>query len=780
MAVVPNNLAAVKFLERFAPDGGWVLTAIKLDRTGIDTATFGPSTKGDLKTWLEKHNGVDNIYFHVNPTKTVLTKKATREDISAVRWLHVDVDPIAGRDLATERDRITQMFTQKLPKNVPPPTCIIFSGGGFQAFWRLEEPIPIDGDLTKAENAALYNMQLEQVFGGDNCHNIDRIMRLPGTINIPDARKKKKGRSPELAAVIEFNDHVYSLKKFHRSGGTQMPEDADSGLGTSGRQVNVRIDENNIRRIDDVSELDEWSVTNRYKIIMVQGKHPDEPKQGDNSRSIWLFDFVCGLCRAGVPDDVIYGILTDKSWGIAESVLESKNPKKYALRQIQRGREHSIDPLLEQYNTKFAIIENLGGKCLVVRYDHNFEEDRDELSLQDFSNFRNARSGEFVEEGEKLIPAGKWWLEHKNHRKFERMVFSPSVVTPSNVLNLWTGFAVESRQGDCGLYLDHILTNICSGNQLHYDYLINWMARTVQQPNTQGEVAVVMRGGRGTGKSFFANAFGHLFGRHSMAVSSSSHLTGNFNGHTADLIVLFADEAFYANDKKHQSVLKTMITEPRRPIERKGVDVETVRNYLHLIIASNDDHVVPAGMDERRFFVLDIAATHQRDTKYFAAIKKQLDNGGYSALLHFLQTRDLTDWDVRKVPQTKALIDQKLASMDAFMQWWSDNLHNSKLHPKGWPDAIYFVELEEKFHVWCKELQKSNYDRPNGTGFAKRLSQVIPDYESRRFKETRGKRWTVIKLPTQTECLDHFMKIVGDLPAEELPDYTVTEETSAF
>lgn len=778
--VTPNNLAAVKFLERFSPDGNWVLTAIKLDRTGIDTATFGPATKSQLKTWLEKYNGQRNIYFHVNRTMSDnLTKKATREDIKEVGWLHVDVDPEPGKDLKEERARILQMFTHKLPKNVPPPTCIVFSGGGFQAFWKLVEPIKVDGEITNAENAALYNMQLEQVFGGDNCHNIDRIMRLPGTVNVPDAKKKKKGRTAELAAVIEFNDNEYPISKFQRSGGTQIPEDADSGLGTSGRQVKVSIDENNIRRIDDVAELDEWSVTARYKIIMVQGKHPDEPKQGDNSRSIWVFDFVCGLCRFGVPDDVIYGILTDPVWGIAESVLESKNPKKYALRQIQRGREHTIDPLLEQYNTKFAIIENIGGKCMVVRYDDNFETKRSDLTLQGFGDFKNARSGEVVVEGDKVIPAGKWWLEHPNHRKFERMVFAPGIVTPSNVLNMWKGFAVESKQGDCELYLDHIKTNICSGNDEYYDYLINWMARAVQQPNTQGEVAVVLRGGRGTGKSFFANHFGQLFGRHFMAVSSSSHLTGNFNGHTADLVLLFADEAFYAGDKKHQSVLKTMITEPMRAIERKGVDVEVQRNYIHLILASNDDHVVPAGMDERRFLVLDIGQLHQRDSKYFAAIKKQLDNGGYEALLHFLLTRDLSNFEVRRVPQTKALLDQKLESMDAFMQWWHDNLYNTRLGGQGWPDRVFHVELEQNFHEWCKERMKGSFDRPNGVGFTSRLKQVIPDYDSRRFKEKNGKRWTFIKLPTQAECLSHFMKLIG-AEYEEIPTLAIQEQEPAF
>ena len=48
-------------------------------------------------------------------------------------------------------------------------------------------------------------------------------------------------------------------------------------------------------------------------------------------------------------------------------------------------------------------------------------------------------------------------------------------------------------------------------NQILYDYLLRWMARAVQQPALPGEVAVVLRGGRGVGKGMFVKEFGYLF-----------------------------------------------------------------------------------------------------------------------------------------------------------------------------------------------------------------------------------------------------------------------------
>ncbi len=126
----PNNGAAIDFLRRWAPEGPWVLTAIRADSKAITTATFRPEGEVSLSKWLNTYNGTRNIYFHVNSTMTDLSKKAGREDIKSVDWFHVDIDPRAGEDLAAERARALGLLTTNLPAGVPAPTVIVFSGGG--------------------------------------------------------------------------------------------------------------------------------------------------------------------------------------------------------------------------------------------------------------------------------------------------------------------------------------------------------------------------------------------------------------------------------------------------------------------------------------------------------------------------------------------------------------------------------------------------------------------------------------------------------------------------
>jgi hypothetical protein len=89
--------------------------------------------------------------------------------------------------------------------------------------------------------------------------------------------------------------------------------------------------------------------------------------------------------------------------------------------------------------------------------------------------------------------------------------------------------------------------------------------------------------------------------------------------------------------------------------------------------------MVPAGMDERRFAVLDVGEAHMQDHKYFAAIDDEMDNGGREALLYYLQHFDLSKVDLRVIPKTRALLEQKIATSNPEAKWWFDVLARGEL-----------------------------------------------------------------------------------------------------
>jgi len=318
---------------------------------------------------------------------------------------------------------------------------------------------------------------------------------------------------------------------------------------------------------------------------------------------------------------------------------------------------------LTEMNTVFAVVK-VAGKTRVAELEGSVTYPGCKVpvfsTIADFCAFHAKRKKPITNGDGKVkeVGLGRWWIDHPDRRQYDGIVYAPHGAQNGR-LNLWTGYGCEQRVGDCELYFTHLCENICNGNEEHFDYLFNWMADAVQHPDRAGEVAVVLRGAEGVGKGVAAKQFGRLFGAHFRHITQAKHLVGHFNAHLQQCSVLFADEAFFAGDRAHEGILKGLITEETLLIEPKGLDTFPVRNSLHIILSSNNEWVIPAGADARRFFVLDVAATHIRDFRYFAAIAEEMDNGGREALLDMLMKQDLSKFNIRSVPLTSALADQK-------------------------------------------------------------------------------------------------------------------------
>jgi hypothetical protein len=718
--VSPQPKASIEFLRRWKPGGPWTLTSIDVNRRNTSTATF--SDESEVSGWLTA-NAKRNIYFTVNSLLRPLNKKPERTDVASMDWLHVDVDPRPGEDLESEQQRALKMLREP-PGGIPPPTVITFSGGGYQAFWRLKDPVRIDGEEASYEDAKRYNQQLEVVFGGDNCHNVDRVMRLPGTVNFPDEKKRKKGRKVSLAALIEWHDErIYEVRQF-----AQAPLVQGSTDGFAGGLVKVG---GNVQRIASVDELPD-AVSAKAKMVIVQGHDPDEPSK-HSSRSEWLFFVCCEMVRGGCTDEQIYAVITDPDFEISRSVLDKgSRSEKYALRQIERAREEAIDPWLRKLNERHAVIRDVGGRCRIaseVQEEIPGSPLRTRITYQSFADFTNFYCNKRVTfpnaQGQQVsAPVGKWWINHPNRREYETIAFVPGVEV-RNAYNLWKGFAYEAKPADCSLYLRHVEDVICSGNREIYEYLLGWMATCVQKPAQPGHTAIVLRGRQGTGKGVFANIFGALLGRHFLPVRDSKHLVGSFNAHLRDVVVLFADEAFYAGDKRHESMLKSLVTEQTITVEAKGVDAEAAPNYVHLIMASNEEWVVPVGFDERRFCVLDVSSTHMQDSTYFSAIEQQMKSGGYGGLLHMLLSMDLSGFNVRRMPKTSALQEQKVFSFTPEQEWWFGKLQMGQVFAgEPWPEHVLASRLAFDYTSYGRTWNTNH--RGNATRLGRFLRSACP------------------------------------------------------
>src|SRR5262249_9220744 len=199
----------VRFLKLLRPNGPWVLTAITPEApVQIDTTTAHTTT--DIVSFVSKYNGNRNLYYSVNPTRSAVTKKATKADIAMVEFMHSDLDPYRDELPEAAKERYLKCLNgYKLP-----PTAVNDSGNGINALWRLETPIVLDGPEKIADIEARNKALVLKLGGTAGTQNVDRILRVPGTINLPNKKKREENRVACPTKSLSFNGTSYPLELF--------------------------------------------------------------------------------------------------------------------------------------------------------------------------------------------------------------------------------------------------------------------------------------------------------------------------------------------------------------------------------------------------------------------------------------------------------------------------------------------------------------------------------------------------------------------------------------
>ncbi|RXG87348.1 hypothetical protein EAS62_36010 [Bradyrhizobium zhanjiangense] len=268
---------------------------------------------------------------------------------------------------------------------------------------------------------------------------------------------------------------------------------------------------------------------------------------------------------------------------------------------------------VEEINRSYALAI-WGGKAVVVNEQPSGPVN-DRVRVMMFESMNSWFGNRFTEmvgsDGKiRAVTWAKAWHSHPDRRSYDGVEFWPNPDgtkgTPG-YLNFWRGFDVApSPAGSYSIFRDHLLTNVCDGDLDLFKYVFGWMAHIVQKPRERLGTAIVLRGRRGTGKSKVGEVLGSLFSSHYFQVDDARYITGQFNAHMASCLLLQADEAVWAGDKAAEGRLKGLITSEMQMIESKGVDPIRLRNFVRVIMSSNEGWVIPAGMDERRFVVLDV------------------------------------------------------------------------------------------------------------------------------------------------------------------------------
>lgn len=404
----------------------------------------------------------------------------------------------------------------------------------------------------------------------------------------------------------------------------------------------------------------------------------------------------------------------------------------------------------------------------------------------------------------KEVPVADAYLDRKTRPKFEGITFYPKDELPLDLVgfyNTWGGFPATPKEGDFS-HIDYHLRHIwCRDNLEHYNYLIGWFAHLFQKPWEKPEVAPVIKGIQGTGKSIImGGVLGRLLGRYYIQVDKPELFTGKFNFHLYGKLLITCEESIFGGDQAAKNVAKNMITSETLPMEEKGRTPRTESSHHRIVVLSNEEIAIGADGRERRYFGLEVSDEKANDHAYFEQLAHAIKNGEAEAFMYYLLHLDLSNFNVRKQPKTDALAAEFLSNLPLEQQWLIEQL-NDIIAIRGisrtWSDdgkcrehdepifgrRVPTVRLWAMFYQWMEDQQKSGrYTKRNGPGsqvqLTRKINALLKNGKSKDIRDAENRNLRAIDMPNGKIFRGIFEKIISsgfawDFPLNEdgsLPD----------
>lgn len=301
----------------------WFVQVVAIEPDGpIKAKAVHPDQIDSLEPWIAQHNGKANLYFAVNPLHRDPGKKCSLEDMAALAYVHVDLDPpkvkLTPAELAAEKQRqrtAVDAFGVK-------PTKVDDTGNGLAVYYQLEEPVPCDGNAAALGDT---NRRVARALGGDaGATDISRVMRLRGTLNLPTKAKAELERPVSQSRLLSESGNTCALSDF----AFLPPVAAKTQATMPATSIGTPI------RLDDYGLPDKQAA-------LVAGTLPK------GQRSEVMLSLLCGLLDDGNNrDDVLATIYAEPGLQDYCASKHPSDPEAFALAELERAWSRSMPGIL--------------------------------------------------------------------------------------------------------------------------------------------------------------------------------------------------------------------------------------------------------------------------------------------------------------------------------------------------------------------------------------------------------------------------------------------------
>jgi putative DNA primase/helicase len=356
--------------------------------------------------------------------------------------------------------------------------------------------------------------------------------------------------------------------------------------------------------------------------------------------------------------------------------------------------------------------------------------------------------------------AVKMWLNTPERRmiKPEQLMFEPGRDLDDPCVNLFDGFEMAPRKGDCKPIIEllqYLCSESASGEAERANvaaWVLRWLALPLQRPGTKMRSALVFHGPQGAGKNLLFEIVAAIYGKYSLVVGQDQ-LEDKFNDWASQKLFLIGDEVVArAELYHHKNKLKAFITGETIQINAKMLPLRAEANHVNVVFLSNEQQPLALEPGDRRYFVVYTPPRDEGDL--YRRVAECLNNGGREAFYDYLMRLPMQDFDEFKIPpmtQAKAdLIELGLKSHERFVREWTGGYLPLPLQ------VCSTEQLYRAFKRWAMSTGE-RFPPPQVTfskGVEKAARGAVRCHPVKLDRQINGKEWVRVWMPESTGAPD--------------------------
>jgi len=327
------------------------------------------------------------------------------------------------------------------------------------------------------------------------------------------------------------------------------------------------------------------------------------------------------------------------------------------------------------------------------------------------------------------------WLEDSTRRTLKKIDFIPhnpnnTKFCPKNIYNLFDGYSselpAEDKEYDFDIdkevqrFINH-LDLLVGNDENSKNYLINFIADMVQNPENLPAVALVFKSKQGLGKDLLVNYLEKIIGeKYIYRTSNVEEVYGNFNPAVKGKLLVQINELDGKDGFAKKERLKDSITTESLNINEKNIKQFRIMNAIRWIIFSNNMTPIDIPADDRRFVVFqgaDLLPENERETYYNPLFDNLNNREIINKLFEYFMNIDLSDFNLRRQrPLTSAYKNIREScippiykfSWDLFNDLFEFGNTGIRKHKKLNKSLIRSTEFHNLYTKWYNKVLKSD------------------------------------------------------------------------